>query len=417
MGEAVSTENHKRWGIVAVGILMFFVTVIISSISGNKASFYTFVWIMVSYYGYKGDLSSIKQWMKWLIFINLGVLFLVLVLYNDNTVSYITNSKMELAFGVVVMLIPKIILFFYCDGQLEAPNNAPNLEKNKPFKQTKNASSLNIEVTNTLITNNPNKSVPIAPQVNKSQSDYKTNEEKVYLQIYEELENKTYNKVLWIKLFAEANGDENKAKAQYIKERFASLSGNNLSTTNNVAEIKASNEALIQVPKTIKSEKVIDEYFPLNKFTMIDTVKEFNVERETAKQILTFSISKSKDGFLYKNLTFKTLDEALDYAESNHQNTELPISTDVKNPNIIKEVNPSTTLNLMESSNKDDYFPFNKFTVIDTMKDFNIDRQTAKEVLSLNIRKSNESFLYKHLTFKTLDEALKYAEISPQIKN
>jgi hypothetical protein len=403
----VSKENQKRWGIVAVGILMFLVTSFTTYISGNKSSFYLFVWIMVGYYGYKGDLSSIKQWMKWLIFINLGVLFWVLVFTNDSSVSYLANSQMELALGDVVMLVPKIILFFYCDSQLEAPNNITSLEKN--------TSSLNLKVTN-----NSNKSAPNAPQVNKSQSskitqsDFRTNEEKVYLQIYEELENKTYDKALWIKLFAEANGDENKARAQYIKERFAKLISNNLLTPNNVAEIKTSKEVLIQVPKTIKSETVVDEYFPFNKFTVIDTVKEFNVEREIAKKILSLNIRKDANKFSYKQLTFLTLNEALDYAEINHPNTQLPISNVVTKSNLFKEKTLNTAQNLKSSPNKDDYFPFNKFTVIDTMKDFNVDRQTAKEILALNIRKLKAGFLYKHLTFNTLDEALTYAKIHPQ---
>lgn len=44
-----------------------------------------------------------------------------------------------------------------------------------------------------------------------------------YQQAYEELENRQMDKVLWAKIFAQCNGNENKAKAQYITVRVERL--------------------------------------------------------------------------------------------------------------------------------------------------------------------------------------------------
>lgn len=319
----MTTKNQKRWGIVAVGILMFFITVIISSISGNKASFYTCVWIMVGYYGYKGDLSSIKQWMKWLIFINLGVLFLVLILYNDNTVSYIANSKMELAFGVVVMLIPKIILFFYCDGQLEAPNNAPSLEKNKSFQQAKalvNSTLKNVTMEDAYseayspqkIQNN---TIDKVANHKKGLNNKFMSEEEIYTSIYDEIEKKSYNKGLWIKLFAETDGDENKTKVLYIRQRFEillkSVEDNKILENLNEQEVVDTKNLV----KPNQPNNIDKSAIGFNK-ALMDVCFEFGVDKFTAYQIINYGIKKYNNEFGYKNLHFKTLPEAINYARS-----------------------------------------------------------------------------------------------------
>ena len=46
------------------------------------------------------------------------------------------------------------------------------------------------------------------------------NEEEIYELISEEIESSSTKKGLWTKAFSESEGDENKAKALYIKYRF-----------------------------------------------------------------------------------------------------------------------------------------------------------------------------------------------------
>ena len=167
--------------------------------------------------------------------------------------------------------------------------------------------------------------VTITPQVNqlhekKTKSIIgKSNEEKIYLQIHDELENKTYDKALWIKLYAEENGDENKTKASYIRQRYAILNPKS-SSSNTVIENIPHKTAITRINPVSTPPPNDNDYFPFNKFTVIDTVREFGVDRETAKKILTLNIRKSNGYYLYKNLSFNTLYDALEYAKDNPQN-------------------------------------------------------------------------------------------------
>ncbi len=113
-------QIEKRWGIVALGALMF----LASLLFGSKGSLYTLVWLMVSYYGYKGDLITIKQWMKWLILINLIALVIVVIFVSDDAASLIPNvsGKIGLALGILIMLIPKIFLYFYVVSKIDKTN-------------------------------------------------------------------------------------------------------------------------------------------------------------------------------------------------------------------------------------------------------------------------------------------------------
>lgn len=118
---------QARWGIVATAVVMFLITILF----GGKGSIYSFVWLMMGYYGYKGELGKIREWMKWLIFINIGVLVVVMLFVSDQTASYIHNSdgKLDLVFGVLIMLMPKIGLYFYTNSEIKRGNPvsyAPN---------------------------------------------------------------------------------------------------------------------------------------------------------------------------------------------------------------------------------------------------------------------------------------------------
>jgi len=74
----VPHENQRRWGIVAVAVLMFFVTMVITGVNGSKTSIYYWVWTMVGWYGFKGNLQNIKTLMKFLIILNLFAFLLIL---------------------------------------------------------------------------------------------------------------------------------------------------------------------------------------------------------------------------------------------------------------------------------------------------------------------------------------------------
>jgi len=123
----MSDKTQRRWGILTVAVLMFFVTLVITNINGAKSSIYFYVWMMVGYYAYKGKLSDIQTMMKYLIFLNVVVAVLVMIFMDSDNLSYLKNGgKSDLLVGVLVMLAPKILLFFYCKNQLKTFADDPH---------------------------------------------------------------------------------------------------------------------------------------------------------------------------------------------------------------------------------------------------------------------------------------------------
>lgn len=129
----MSNEVQRRWGIVALAVAMFFVTMINAGINGNKASFYYWVWMMVGWYGYKGNLEQIKNLIKFFIFLNIAGILFVILFYKEQTVGFAFKGedKISLSIGILAMLIPKIFLYLYCDKQIK---NVNDIELNKEEK-------------------------------------------------------------------------------------------------------------------------------------------------------------------------------------------------------------------------------------------------------------------------------------------
>jgi len=238
----VSVTLKRRWGIVVVGILMLFVTMVTMALSGQKASFYIFVWLMVSYYGYKGNLYSIKQWMKWLIFINLVALFFILIFTDNSTVTYLADSKMELVLGVLIMLIPKVLLFFYVGVQLDTDKTSEisttkKKDENLFFQSYSSLKDANLTTKASEVKNN----IPNNPQV-EEQKEMATpiDEDKLWEIAADEVDGDARKKSMWAKCFAEADGEENKAKASYLKLRVAELKAEMHTKEKQVEEVNIS---------------------------------------------------------------------------------------------------------------------------------------------------------------------------------
>ena len=67
--------------------------------------------------------------------------------------------------------------------------------------------------------------MPKSKSINKTESfvDLDAKEEDIYESIAHELDKKKIKKGVWAKATAEADGDENKTKAIYIKYRYSQL--------------------------------------------------------------------------------------------------------------------------------------------------------------------------------------------------
>lgn len=239
----MSQQIQRRWGILATAVLMFLVTIISNSLSGTKGSLYLLVWIFVGFNAYQGRLKSIETLMKWLIVINLVVILAVLFIYDDEVVGYISSEgKWGLVVGVLVMLIPKIGLYFYVRSQqkrstTQVENRATSAvsQNNKISVTNSYPNSYSADVQRTLNTLKAAKEkLEMENERTQRDGNHKLekqviNDEVLWAKAYEEFDGELLNKGLWARCFSEVDGDENKAKASYLKERVRELRDNKLS--------------------------------------------------------------------------------------------------------------------------------------------------------------------------------------------
>ena len=182
--------NSSRWGVVALAVLMLLVTMVNTSINGQKSSIYYAVWTFVGWYGYKGNLEQIKSWMKVVIVLNILVLLWVVLLYDDSTTNLISKgTKESLSIGVLVMLVPKLFLYLWCKSKLN-------------------------EQSNDLVL-----SSAVAAPVKQSSTENSSNINEAYLNALNEFEGEKRDRALYARLFAENDGKEEVVKAKYIKQK------------------------------------------------------------------------------------------------------------------------------------------------------------------------------------------------------
>ena len=282
--------------------------------TNSKNGFGIFFWGCVIWWMYKRDNKQLVVFFKVTLWITLGLASIcsVVITYFDN--NHDIDLKSYLIIFLIATVLDYLLLQFFeiqviNDKKLELSKNTNTTSLDLGNKNSLNNSNIQTSLSNSEREKNPQSQ-------NIKESALKTTEENIYLKIYEELDTKTYDKGLWIKLFAEADGDENKTKVLYVRERYKALT--NSKSSNPINEVRNESKNIIS-SKPIQID-LKDEYYPFNKFTVIDTIREFGVERETAKKIISLNIRKQlNDCFIYKHLTFKTLEEALEYAEVNPQ--------------------------------------------------------------------------------------------------
>jgi hypothetical protein len=150
-------------------------------------------------------------------------------------------------------MVPKIILYFYVDSQInsEAHPVISNKTINQPDQKNTSKAISKIQSMEDAYSNvqtqfaktNINTSIPTV------------NEDKFWEMAIEEFDGESRKKGLWAKCFAEADGDENKAKASYLKQRVVELK-----TEKNKDDLKVSNEKLSNIihnnPNEVKATTI-----------------------------------------------------------------------------------------------------------------------------------------------------------------
>jgi hypothetical protein len=139
----------------------------------------------------------------------------MLIMDTGNLYGTILRGKNGLIMGMLVMLAPKLFLYFYCTKQLELTDKKT---EEKIDESVSSAGSLNqLKASSFIKQENPAlvKELLIEPAL----EDWNT--------AMEEYEGESRNKGLWAKLFAASNGNESEAKAQYLKIRASHISEEN----------------------------------------------------------------------------------------------------------------------------------------------------------------------------------------------
>ncbi|MBT8587842.1 hypothetical protein G6675_06100 [Polynucleobacter paneuropaeus] len=134
----------------------------------------------------------------------------------------------------------------------------------------------------------------IAPKIQVSEAAM--TDEQIYLKINDELESGDIDKALWLKLFSEVDGDENKTKAGYIRQRFLTIK--NIKT-----------QALVQQSHSDKPEQAISP-------TKIrEYVNFYGVGDQTAKDMIKYKIWFQNDMFIYKTYRYEKVTDAIAFAK------------------------------------------------------------------------------------------------------
>lgn len=269
----MTTQIQRRWGILALAVVMFLVTLIVTNINGAKTSVYYYVWMMVGYYAYKDRLPDIKTLMKIVIFLNIAVLALVAIFMDNDGINYVSKSgKTELIFGVLVMLVPKIFLYLYCDKQLKelATNQTSNdssIANQKSVYTPPNTTINHISkvgtAKNSLLSTNESSKILNFQIANPSYSKVEIDEGTIWASVYQEFDSNERNVGLWAQLFSQNEGNESKAKAAYLKTRFDDKSEERRKATLALREAEknfARKDYLNRTEEACLKDKVFDLY-------------------------------------------------------------------------------------------------------------------------------------------------------------
>jgi hypothetical protein len=225
-------KTERNYWIVALALLMFFVTMISAQMTGTQNGFYYFIWMMVGYYGFKGNYESLKTLMAFIIGLNifaLGVIFLI----DEKSISFISSGgKLDLALGVLIMLVPKVVLYIYSKSKIDSYKNQQitgveknnEEQKNSEDKLTSSYAKINKQSIYHANDKNPIKkeSQPVSKIIPQDTNNLEPLTEDWEGALTEFDGDKRVNG-LWAKIFADNNGDENKSKAQYIKIRASEI--------------------------------------------------------------------------------------------------------------------------------------------------------------------------------------------------
>ena len=194
---------NRSWKIVTLATVMFFLSILFMRINGTHFSIYLYIWMTVAFFGYTCNLASIKVFMEVLICISVFVLAILIFLELTKSGPNI-NGKISWAIGVLVMLVPKIFLYNYCNVNM-AIQYSETIENSQSYLDEPTTAK------------NSKINFPLKPQLSL------VKDEALWELAFNEFDSDDQKKGLYAKLFSRHRGNEVLIKADYIAVRFDEL--------------------------------------------------------------------------------------------------------------------------------------------------------------------------------------------------
>jgi hypothetical protein len=106
----------RRWGILAISVVMFLITMVSMEMTRQKTSLYLLFWIYIGYLAFKGKLKDIFYWAKWAAIIN-GIGLIAVLIFIDSNSSIFSlvgaNSKTGWMIGIGIPLLVMLSILLY----------------------------------------------------------------------------------------------------------------------------------------------------------------------------------------------------------------------------------------------------------------------------------------------------------------
>ncbi len=266
--------------IFSISILMMFVVLILASISGSKsAGLGIWYWGYTAWGMYKRNNEKLvihhKAFM-WFAIVGFSIACIILAV-NHDAERYMGVSFFEvLVYGGISSGI-SYGLMMYFKNQLCINNDVKNDISALNIAQLKNQ-PVQYEGGSRMATMSSNKTSVVATETITARTEkinpntQLVDEESIWEVAFNEFESESRRKGLWAKLLVELNGDIEKSKVQYIKERFEQLKIEKIQQLEQ-AKLKEADDLLKEklafgeLKKKLSTEECIDkEYFEIKKY-------------------------------------------------------------------------------------------------------------------------------------------------------
>lgn len=264
--------------IFSISILMIFVNLIMAGLSGSSSAIGIYYWGYTAWKMHKRENENLLSFHKIFMWIALvGTLIVCAILaINSSSESFIGVSfGVMLVFGALSSLISfGLMQYFKQQKIINVVHEGSNKQSGSFKTQTKLVEPVLSEVTKFPIKEN---TVELKPAANYREEMSENilmdinmiDDEKIWEQAFDEFNSESRRKGLWAKLLVEFNGDNEKAKVNYFKERFEQIKLDHLNEMEQAKqrEIQAKESerlAIIEMTKKLPIEECISKgYFEL----------------------------------------------------------------------------------------------------------------------------------------------------------